>query len=188
MELLDAHGTALETFDRVTHRIGEWDSPTPCSEWSVRDVLNHLTEEQLWVPHLLHGETMDQVGDRYSGDVLGNRPVARWESAAAAARAAWLEPGATEREVHLSFGASPAQLYLEQMTFDLAVHAWDIGVAIGVDPAIPAELARLIDRYTRPKISAWRGPIFAEEVPVDANATAVSRLIALSGRDPHWRR
>ena len=59
-----------------------WTAPTPCTDWSVRDLVNHVTGEHLWAPHLLDGETIAQVGDRYDGDVLGDSPVAAWERAA----------------------------------------------------------------------------------------------------------
>lgn len=188
MNLLDAHGTALEVFDTVAHRIqhDRFGDPSPCTEWSVRDVLNHLTNEQLWVPHLLRGETMAEVGDRYEGDVLGTDPLRSWETAAAAARAAWLEPGAVDREVALSFGLSPASLYLEQMTADLTVHAWDIAAALGIESGIPDALAEQVEAALRPQIDDWRGAIFDEEVPVADQADPTTRLIGLTGRNPAW--
>lgn len=190
MELLKAHGVALTAFDGVVDRIADdqWTRPTPCTDWSVRDVLNHLTAEQLWVPYLLAGETIEQVGDRYDGDVLGDDPVGAWKQASATARSAWLEPGATEREVHLSFGDHQATVYGWQMTFDLAVHAWDIGVAIGVDPAVPDELAdQLHDRFAE-EAEALRGVIFADAVAVAADAGPYARLLGVTGRDPAWHR
>jgi hypothetical protein len=77
VELLDAHRRAMAGFDRVVHHVREdqWDGPTPCTEWSVRAVVNHLVAEQLWVPHLLRGETLADVGDRHEGDVLGADPI-----------------------------------------------------------------------------------------------------------------
>lgn len=190
MELLDAHGTALALFDRVVHRIGadQWQSPTPCTEWTVSDVLNHLTNEQLWVPHLLHGATMAEVGDRYDGDLLGDDPIGAWERASAPAREAWLEPGATEREVHLSFGTSPATVYGWQMAFDLAVHAWDIGVAIDAPPQLPDELAEQLHERMAPDAETMRGVIFAEAVTLTGDPGPTARLLALTGRDPEWKR
>src|SRR5690606_40630030 len=78
------------------------------------------------------------------GDVLGADPVAAWEEASRAARTAWLEAGAPERTVHLSFGDAPGSLYLWQMTFDLAVHAWDLARGIGADDALDPGLVRAL--------------------------------------------
>ncbi|WP_236793140.1 TIGR03086 family metal-binding protein [Amycolatopsis sp. GM8] len=189
MNLLDAHGEALREFDRTVHQIsgGQWDAPTPCSEWTVRDLLNHLVSEQLWVPHLLAGETLAQVGDRYDGDVLGGDPVGIWEKSSIAARQAWTEPGATDRQVQLSFGDSEATLYGWQMTIDLAVHAWDLAKGIGAAQPISAEVADTLLPIVTPQIDWWQGiDIVAAPVPVPESASAADRLVALCGRSPSW--
>ncbi|HEY0869487.1 MAG TPA: maleylpyruvate isomerase N-terminal domain-containing protein, partial [Acidothermaceae bacterium] len=75
----------LDTFGAKVTAItpDRWLRATPCTDWSVRDVVNHVTSEHLWVPHLLRGETIAQVGSRYDGDVLGDDPVYAWERASA---------------------------------------------------------------------------------------------------------
>ncbi|GHF51234.1 uncharacterized protein (TIGR03086 family) [Amycolatopsis bartoniae] len=187
MNLLDAHGAALREFDETVHRVtgGQWDAATPCTEWTVRDVVNHLVSEQLWVPHLLAGQTLDEVGDRYDGDVLGEDPVAAWERASAAAREAWLEPGALGRRVHLSFGESDATLYGWQMTLDLSVHAWDLAMGIGAPQPIADDLAEELLIRVGSQLKAIQGTdLLGEEVPVPADAPAADRLLGLAGRDP----
>src|SRR3954453_13987808 len=101
MELLDAHGAAMHEFDQAIHQVrnDQWESPTPCTEWTVRDLVNHLVSEQLWAPHLLAGRTLEDVGDTYDGDVIGEDPLAAWERASQVARKAWLEPGVLDRRV-----------------------------------------------------------------------------------------
>ena len=89
-------------------RDDQWHAPTPDTEWDVTDLVQHLVYEQLWVPPLLAGKTIAEVGDAFDGDVLGDDPQRAWTSAAAAAQAAFAEPGALERTVHLSFGDVPA--------------------------------------------------------------------------------
>ncbi|HTF53820.1 MAG TPA: TIGR03086 family metal-binding protein, partial [Pseudonocardia sp.] len=151
MELLGAHGHALGDFDRLVRAVPDdrWDSPTPCADWSVRALVAHLVIEQLWVPALLAGQTIAEVGDRFDGDPLGADPVAAWRGAADAARRAWLETGVLERSVHLSYGTDRATSYGWQMTLDLAVHGWDLASGIDVGYRIPAELATdLLDVFT----------------------------------------
>lgn len=189
MNLLDAHGVTLLEFDRTLRQVkaDQWDAPTPCAEWTVRDLVRHLVSEQLWVPHLLAGETLEQVGDRYDGDVLGDDPVGRWEKSAAAAREAWTAPGATERRVHLSYGEDDAADYGWQMTLDFAVHAWDLARGIGAGQPISAEVAETLLTIMGPQIGAWQGiGLFAAPVPVPGTAPAQDRLIGLTGRDPSW--
>jgi uncharacterized protein (TIGR03086 family) len=187
MKLLDAHGVALREFDEAVHQIKDdrWTAPTPCTEWTVRDLLNHLVSEQLWVPHLLAGETLDQVGDRYDGDVLGDDPVGAWETASTAARQAWTEPDATDRTVHLSFGEADATDYGWQMTLDLAVHGWDLATAIGAPQPIGDEIAEELLRIMGPQVEAWQGiGLFAPPVEVTGNASVPDRLVGLLGRQP----
>jgi uncharacterized protein (TIGR03086 family) len=187
VELLDAHRSAMAQFDRVVHQVrdDQWDGPTPCTDWSVRAVVNHLVSEQFWVPHLMRGETIAQVGDRYQGDVLGAEPVAVWEQAASHARDALVAPGVLERVVHLSYGDDSAVNYFWQLTGDVAVHAWDLATAIGTDPTIDDELATDLYTWSEPFMGQWRDlGIFAPPVTVPSDARPTDRLVALYGRNP----
>lgn len=187
MDLLDAHAQAMAVFDRAAHSVrrSDWNSPTPCTDWSVRDLVNHLVVEQLWVPDVLAGRTVDEVGDKFDGDQLGDDPLRVWERSSKAARAAWLEPGAVDRTVHLSFGDADAAEYGWQMTTDLAVHGWDLATALGEDAGIPDELAGALLAYLEPQVAAWSGTgMFAEPVPVPGDAPAAARLVGLLGRAP----
>src|SRR4051794_35339446 len=99
------HGIAAEDFDRRVASIGadQWNEPTPCTDWDVHTLVNHLVYEAKWAPELFAGKTVSEVGDRYEGDQLGDEPVGAWRSSNERARAAIAEPGALERTVHLSF-------------------------------------------------------------------------------------
>ena len=189
MELLAAHRKALAGFDGVVETISDddWPKPTPCTEWTVRDLLNHLVYEQLWVPDLLSGATTAEIGDRYDGDVLGDDPIGRWRQTSQAAREAWLAPGALEREVNLSYGAVPATHYAWEMTADLAVHAWDLAQGIKAQSPLDNELAETLLPRFEGQVDQWQGlGIFAPPVPVPDTASAPDRLLALSGRDPGY--
>lgn len=175
----------MDGFSRRVHAVGpqQWDNPTPCSDWDVRALVNHLTVEQLWVPPLLAGQTLEQVGNRFDGDQLGADPVAVWDQAAAAARATLTGPRAIDRTVHLSDGDRPASAYCEEMTADLLVHAWDLARAIGGDEALDPELVDLVYQRTLPYAERLaESSLFAPPVPVGADADAQTRLLALFGR------
>ncbi|WIX76097.1 TIGR03086 family metal-binding protein [Amycolatopsis carbonis] len=187
VEILDAHGQALALFDRAVHEIGpgDWARGTPCADWSVRDLVNHLVVEQLWVPPLLDGATLDDVGDRFDGDQLGDDPVAAWETSAATAREAWLVPGVPQRTVHVSFGLIPAEEYGWQMSIDFAVHAWDLAMALDKPNPIPSDLAARLLEVVRPWVDDWQGiGLFEPPVAVGRTANEATRLVALLGRQP----
>lgn len=183
---LTRYDEALEFFSQRVHAIrpGQWGAGTPCTEWSVRDLVNHLTVEQLWVPPLvLEGGTIEEQGDAFDGDVLGDDPVAAWDRAAAAAREAFHAPGAIDRTVHLSYGETPARDYCSQMTADAVVHGWDLSRGIGADERIPADLVA----FTRREVAPYAGGLeqtglFAAPVEPPPGADAQTELLALLGR------
>lgn len=163
----------------------EWDRPTPCTEWSVRDLLNHLTAEHLWVPHLLRGETLEQVGSRYDGDVLGDDPMAAWRRAITASVLAWGQAD-SDGTVHTSMGPTPTQEYANQMLVDLTVHAWDLARAVGVRPHLVPDAVEASLAYEKPRVGGGGVPgIFAAPVETESESR-VDQLVALLGRDPGW--
>lgn len=182
---LPRYATALAEFDRRVELIRpeQWHDPTPCAEWDVRALVDHLVTEQLWVPPLLDGATIADLGDRFDGDRLGDDPVAAWKSAAAAAREAFAAPGALHRPVELSYGRRPADGYCQEMTLDLAVHAWDLARGIGADDHLDEELVRGVLRFVQPQAEQLAGTgLFAAPVEVSDDADPQTRLLALLGR------
>ncbi|MEE1929643.1 TIGR03086 family metal-binding protein [Streptomyces sp. TRM 70351] len=187
MELLEAFDRSYEAFDQRVLRVEDeqWTAGTPCTEWTVRDVVNHVVSEHLWAPWLLRGATLAEVGDRFDGDVLGGDPKGAWARAAAASRPAFHRPAALSGTVNTSGGPSPADAYAWQMTLDLAVHGWDVARGIGADEHMDQELARtLLERFGS-QIPQWQGSgLFGPSVDVPGSASARDRLLALLGRRP----
>ncbi|MFC0599216.1 TIGR03086 family metal-binding protein [Streptomyces palmae] len=184
--LLTRHAEALDLFSEKVRAIrpDQWDAATPCTEWSVRDLVNHLTAEQLWVPPLVaEGSTIEDQGDAFDGDVLGDDPVAVWERAAAAAKDAFRAPGALERTVHLSFGDTPAAHYCSQMIMDAVVHAWDLARGIGADEHLPDDLVAFSVREVTPYAADLEeSGLFAAPVDPPRGADVQTKLLALLGR------
>lgn len=185
--LLARHGEALELFTDRVHAVrgDQWEAPTPCTEWNVRELVNHLVVEQLWVPSVLDGATVEDVGDAFDGDQLGEDPVAAWDEAASAAREAFHARGALARTVHLSYGSSSAHAYCAQMIADLVVHAWDLSRAIGAEEH-PAKA--LVD-FTRHEVEPYAGALtesglFAKPVQPPPDADSWQKLLAQLGREP----
>ena len=60
----------------------QWEDPTPCADWSVRDLVNHVAGEDRWTVPLLEGQRIEQVGSRFEGDGLGTDPIGSASEAA----------------------------------------------------------------------------------------------------------
>jgi uncharacterized protein (TIGR03086 family) len=184
-DLIKLHGVAADAFDRHVDAIGadQWNAPTPCTDWDVRTLVNHLVYEAKWAPDLFHGKTVEEVGGRYDGDLLGDDPVAAWRSGNAEARAAIGEFGALERIVHLSYGDVPGSEYLSQLNLDLAIHGWDLARAIGDDETIDPTLVDAFLPFVEEHAAELSGSgMFGEPIDVGAGADAQTRLLGLLGR------
>ncbi|WP_328928633.1 TIGR03086 family metal-binding protein [Streptomyces sp. NBC_00190] len=184
--LLERHAEALRLFGERLRAIGDdqWDAPTPCTEWSVRDLVNHVTGEQLWIPPLVtEGRTVEEMGDMFSGDVLGDDPVAAWDRAASAAHDAFAEPGALDRTVKLSYGPALGSAYCSELTADCVVHTWDLARGIGADDRLPDGLVEFSIKEVMPYADGLAASgMFAAPLEVPAGANAQTRLLALLGR------
>ena len=184
---VELHRRAIDDLDATIATIddADWNRPTACEGWSVRDLLAHLTAEARWAPHLLAGQTLEEVGDRYDGDVLGADALGAWREASAAERAAVDEPAVLTRGVHTTMGTLPAEVYLTQRVTDLVVHRWDLAQGLGTAATPPEDLATpLLDALTPHADELAGSGLFAPPVPVADDAPAGERLLGLLGRDP----
>nr|WP_269329826.1 TIGR03086 family metal-binding protein [Kineosporia babensis] len=174
---------AIERFGARVHgvRDGQWDDKSTCTEWTVRELTNHLVGEHLWAPHLLARETLENVGTRYDGDLVGADPSGAWDAAAAGSAQAWSGADLAGR-AQFSFGEAPLSEYATQMLLDLTVHQWDLARSTGQDEALDPEAVAVSLEYARTNVEKWRDfGITAAPVPTDSTDLAV-QLICLTGR------
>lgn len=176
---------SLEVFDDRVRHVGahQWSAPTPCDQWDVRELVNHVTVEDLWAPQLLAGRTMEEVGAAFDGDQLGADPVAFWTAAAQAARQAASAPDVASRTVHLSYGDEAAGEYLLQLCTDHLIHAWDLARATGTDTELPAELVTACAAWFSGVEQLYRqAGVIGAAVPTSPDADPQTRLLAAFGR------
>jgi len=181
----ELHGRALERFGGLVEATGDdqWHAPTPCTEWDVRMLVNHLVSENRWMPPLLAGKTIADVGSVLDGDLLGDDPKAAWAESAREAGASVNEPAAMQRSVHVSFGDISGEQYTEQVFGDLVVHGWDLAWAIGADEGIEPELLQVTYELMEPMVAALKASgAYGPEVVPPPGADLQTRLLALTGR------
>jgi uncharacterized protein (TIGR03086 family) len=184
-EAVELYLRACDVFDARVHGVGgnQWAAPTPCTEWDVRALVNHVTVEDLWVPPLFAGKTIAEVGDAFDGDQLGDDPAAAWTDAVAGARAAVTEPGASSRTVHLSSGEESASEYLMQLFADHLIHAWDLAQATGGETRLPDDLVQTCSAWFDDREATYREwQVVGARASVPADADAQTRLLAAFGR------
>jgi uncharacterized protein (TIGR03086 family) len=184
--------TPLELYQKAGREFGrrlklveqsQWLLPTPNAEWNVRTLVNHVTAEDLWVPPLMAGQSVSQVGGRFDGDVLGQNPKTAFEEAFAAASSAFAEPGGAGKTVHLSSGDVPGKDYASQLFIDHLIHAWDLAKALGVDERLDHELVAACFAELAPQAEGWRtSGAFGPAIIVPSGASPQTKLLALAGR------
>jgi uncharacterized protein (TIGR03086 family) len=105
----------------------QWAMPTPCTEWSVRDVVSHLVGMNLLFVAMLEGSPMPARGE----DRLGADPADAFRRSAAALQAAAALPGVLERSQATAVGVATGAERLHWRIVDLLAHGWDIAQATG---------------------------------------------------------
>jgi len=180
------HAKAASSITDIVGRIepDQWQLPTPCTDWTVRDLVAHIVSEARWTPLLLAGLTIDEVGDTLDGDLLGDDPISSCAAAMEAALESARGPAIGERCVNLSFGVTPAQEYLRQLTADYLVHGWDLATALGIDHQLDPELVSAIGGWFLSQQKGYQAAgVVAAPVAVGPDGDPQVRLLAMFGRD-----
>ena len=184
-ELPELHARALDATRALVAGIGrtQWGDPTPDVEWDVRFLFNHIVTGNWWAGELGAGATIESVGDRLDGDVLGADPTAAYDESAAVAAAVFRAPGAMERPCAVSYGPVPGEVYCGHRFIDVLVHGWDVAMATGQDPRLPEDLVvACIDVVTPQAEMLAASGAFGSDVEVGADADPQTRLLAMLGR------
>lgn len=162
-------------------------NPTPCTKWDVHALLQHMVYEMSWLPDLLAGKTIAEVGDTYEGDLLGDDPLGAWGQALAAALAA-VEKANLKKTVHLSYGDFSAEPYIRESASDMLIHGWDVGMAIGHPLTFDERAASEVYAYALPRAAEFRGSgLFGDVVPTKADDPVQVKLLAFYGRRSDWK-
>jgi uncharacterized protein (TIGR03086 family) len=158
------------------------DDPTPCSRWSVQDLLDHTFDTLA-----MFTDTVAPAGaDDHAPDVRALGPNV-WDRAiaelAGRSRWAWQGPGVMDRtfELPAPMGAQPAAVVASANLLEVVVHGWDISQATGEGEEIPEALALPTLAFARQALGdAPRGDHFAADLGIgDAPS---DRLVAFLGR------
>ena len=149
--------------------------PTPCSEWNVQQVFDHL----VGAIDMFAGA----AGASAPHTAVDPAPTARFGAATERSLAAWRsheDPGAT---LSLPFGDFPADFVMAMNQLDSLVHGWDLAAALGIPLHVPAELVEAAQDTARMSVPPSRGHAFGAEMAAPSD-DALERLVAFTGRDP----
>lgn len=182
MEPIEAFDRATVTATAVVNGItdDQYALPTPCAEWNVRGVLNHLVTVSMMVEAVVAGRAHpDQRLDH-----LGSDPKATFAATLAANHSTLRTPGLMERVVSTPVGERPGSVMVGMIVNELLVHAWDMARATGQDTDLDPELANDVRTSWQTRLGDTPRTLlpYAEPQPVPDEATAADRLAAYLGR------
>ena len=158
--------------------------PTPCRDWDVRLLLNHIIGGNHMFAEVARGGRVDATGvmDDYTVPDPGSNYIASADSVLAA----WAEPGAMDRRCHMPFGDIPASAAVSIHFLDIVVHGWDLARATGqdttIEPDLAAEALDISHGLLSPELRDTG--VFGPEIPASDDDPLHARLVAFMGRRP----
>ncbi len=157
---------------------------TPCTEWNVKQLINHNLLVAEWIHRTLTGgEGVDPFA------VDGDLPEEGAEAAFAAVTNKVLDaikaPGMLEKVITTPFGEMPAGNFLMFPFGDILIHKWDLAKATNLDTAMDSSMADACFQVMSPMLQGNReGGFFGPEVTVPIDASDRDKLLGLCGRNP----
>lgn len=164
----------------------QWHASTPCAEWDVRELANHVIAGNWWAAELANGATIASVGDRLDGDVLGADPLRAYDDSAAVAANVFERSGAMSAPCAVSYGPVPGAVYCGHRFIDVFIHGWDLAMATGqstdLDPVLVAGCLEVVKPQAEMFASSG---VFGDggQSPVD-EIDPQRKLLTMLGRNP----
>jgi uncharacterized protein (TIGR03086 family) len=190
MEIFEALDRAIASTAGVVKGVGadQLAAPTPCTEWNVGALLNHMIGS-LWLCADLFADRAPRhataPGGLPAADLVGGDPASAYAEASAAALTS-ARVGDTLTRTHATpFGDMPGPVLAGFTALDVVVHGWDLAKATGQTIDLDAELAAHVLAFAEQAITDDnREPRIGPAVPVGADAPVTDRLVAFLGRQP----
>ena len=127
----------------------QWSAPTPCADWTVHELVNHLVGMNLVFAALLSDEAPPERG----ADRIGKNPVGAYRESGSVLKAAFDRPGVLERTYHGPLGAATGRDRLQVRLYDLLAHGWDLARATGQPVELPNDLAEQALAFAQAQLS-----------------------------------
>ncbi|MCZ4118538.1 TIGR03086 family metal-binding protein [Streptomyces sp. H39-S7] len=190
---------AGDGFGRVLREVRpeQWGWPTPCAEWDVRLLANHMTRGNLSYVSLLDGGTAADFLDLRDADALGADPVAAYTRSFQECATAFSRPGALQQVLDYPLGKVTAAQALAVRSTDSTIHTWDLARATGADETLDPGLVAWIDGQLEeiyaglaesPTATETTHRFFAAPADTCAHdASRQNRLLNRMGRTPEHR-
>jgi uncharacterized protein (TIGR03086 family) len=164
----------------------DWDKPSTCPGWTVRDIAGHVTwaQHQLlaWATGAADPSTPGGPGTPHPAEVLaGGDPLTEYRKARAEANAVLTEETLARKITLPGMGEVPIAAVVALLVCDTTVHTWDLGHPVGQKIELPEPLVTAAHDWAKANVVRMPG-FFGPEVTPPPDADAQTRLLAFVGR------
>jgi uncharacterized protein (TIGR03086 family) len=176
VDIIDRYERAADGFTARLDAVGDdqWASRTPCTDWDVRRLVDHVIDVQRAIPEGL-GMAVTDVPD----------PKATWKAVRDGAMTVLRQPGVLEQTMPGRSGEMPVEMSLGIRVGDLLVHTWDLARATGGDEQLDADTAALVLERIKPNDELLRSSgTFGPKLDPPPGADAAVELLCFTGRRP----
>lgn len=154
---------------------------TPCSEFDVRLLLNHVIGGLEMLREAASGGT----AVRPEGDQFGDSPGKTYDERRAKLIEAIRGEGVLDRAWKMPFGELPGQMMASIAFVEHVTHGWDLAKATGQDTTIPDDLVNESLEVVTPMDAMWRMPgVCGPKIDVPADASLTDQFAGFMGRQP----
>ncbi|MDW3216902.1 MAG: TIGR03086 family metal-binding protein [Ilumatobacteraceae bacterium] len=162
-------------------RADQLDNPTPCDEFTVHDILDHMMVLGATFTYQYHGETPPEITPP---PVYGRVPLAEFREVMDDLLDAVTAPGALDRTIDSPLGELPGDTFARFLAFDGLVHGWDIAVSTGTKLAVNDDVVDAVDSFARTALTddLRDGDTFKRPAEPLALSSNLDDLAAFSGR------
>lgn len=177
-ELLSRHSVACGGFTAIVRQAdGKWGNPSPCPEWSARNVVEHV----IGFHDVLVLRPMGTKPTRPKED-----PEARWLVTQPAIISTLEEALRADPDTFPLGPKVKVHRLVPMLTVEMLVHTWDLARAIGVDPYLDEQQCRIALETVTPDVERLDTKMFGPTVHAADDSDAGRALVAVLGRDPDW--
>lgn len=155
---------------------------TPCAQWKVSDLINHIVGAQSFFAAGAKGEPL-AAGET---DFTAGDFVAAFDDGAKQCVAAFSADGVMDKMLTLPFGQMPGSAFMGLAATDTFTHGWDLAKATGqstdLDPELAAQLLSGARMAIQPGFRNPEGNPFGPEQAAPGGACTADQLAAFLGR------
>jgi uncharacterized protein (TIGR03086 family) len=179
MDIVDLWSRAADGFAARLDAVADdqWDDPTPCTDWNVRELIDHAINSQRLLPGRLGAELPE----------ADEEPKAAWRKIRAGALAVYEKPGVLDQKVELPFGEMTVRQMLNNIAIgDLLLHSWDLARATGGDERLDPDAVATAYEGLQPfdEMLHASGSVFGRKIDPPPGADTQTQLLCFSGRRP----